>query len=843
MDFVLLTRGGDPANYYLNKVKCLGVGGGVIRSHARKSPVPKYKVCIAGLIIKNLIVGEGFMASLGKIFWGFFLIPLVISGCGDAVSNLSNSPSNGATRVPLDKLKLQQPENCDDLKNYIVTSLVEQYTTIPRQSYYSCPVNGGGENQAPPPSGTTDTVVSSPDLSAGVSNADKMPDDVSDTNNQEQGVNEADVVKADDNGVVYIVSGRHLIVAKGFPPQELTTLKEVDLGAHGTQLFLDKAQHRLVVLARYDTPIYIAEPVDKADAGAEVAIYPPIQDWDVTVAIFYDVSTPENPTVLDQIRFKGYFQDGRRIDDRVHLVLHNYYYPQVFYQDQEMWRLRDAYWQTVRNIQCESPNADPGEVASNPAVVAAKAAFAERVSTIFDTAAVEDYLPTAQRQTAQGALQPIPFLACSDIQHPKVSASLGLQILASVDTDGTNLGATAVVNNAWQTYASKDYLYVAETSQNWWWTLQDSTLPTSQTAIYKFAISNNKPEYVATGSVSGYAHNQFSFSEYNDALRVATTQDDVFYDKTADGRISPRWERKNNLFVLTDDNSGNLTISGAVRGFGKDETIRSSRFMGERGFVVTFQQIDPLFTFDLSDPANPQLMGQVDIPGFSSYMHPYDDTHIITIGRAAGMGGIGVGSGIQLQLFDVSDLSQPKKLWEFSPQTAGGWSWSSAEYDHKAFTFYKPANLLAVPMQFTPDTASVFSGIVAYGVSVEEGFTELGRVDHSDLAFEYYCNSDVVLYPSYQPSCDNGWYMRWAAPRRSVVMRSGENIYLYTVSDVGMKASDVADLKVPLGSIIFPPQPYPWWYVIASDVVTIAPPVGSVTVDPVPVDSGATVTF
>jgi hypothetical protein len=74
-------------------------------------------------------------------------------------------------------------------------------------------------------------------------------------------------------------------------------------------------------------------------------------------------------------------------------------------------------------------------------------------------------------------------------------------------------------------------------------------------------------------------------------------------------------------------------------------------------------------------------------------------------------------------------------------------------------------------------------------------------------------------------------------------MRSGEDIYLYTVSDVGMKASDVADLKVPLGSIIFPPQPYPWWYVIASDVVTIAPPVGSVTVDPVPVDSGATVTF
>ncbi len=782
------------------------------------------------------------MASSGKIFFGILLIPLVISGCGEAVPNLNSSSSKGGQAVPLDVLKLQQPENCDDLKNYIVTSLIERFTAIPRQSYYYCPVSSGGDNQAPPPSGTPDTVVSSPTPNAGESNADKAPDDVSDTNNQEQGVNEADVVKADDNGVVYILSGKHLVVAKGFPPQELTTLKEVDLGAHGTQLFLDKVQHRLVVLARYDMPIYIAEPVDSAVAGADVAIYPLIQDWDVTVAIFYDVSTPENPIMLDQLRFKGYFQDGRRIDDRIHLVLRNYYYPQVFYQDQEVWRLRDAYWQTVHNIQCENPNADPDKVTSNPAVAAAKAAFAERVTALFDSAAIEDYLPSAHRQTAEGVLQPIPFLACSDIQHPKVSASLGLQVIASMDTNGQNLGATAVVNNAWQTYASKDNLYVAETSWYWWWTLQDGTLPTSQTAIYKFAISKNKPEYVATGTVNGYAHNQFSFSEYNGALRVATTQEDIFYDKTSNGSVIPRWERNNNLFVLTDDDNGNLSIRGAVRGFGEDETIRSSRFLGERGFIVTFQQIDPLFTFDLSDPANPQLMGKVDIPGFSSYMHPYDDNHIITIGRSAGTGGIGVGNGIQLQLFDVSDLSKPERLYEFTPQMPGGWSWSSAEYDHKAFTFYKPVNLLAVPMQFSPNTGSVFSGIVAYEVSLEAGFKELGRVDHSDLAYEYYCNSDVVLYPNYQPSCDNGWYMYWAAPRRSVVMTSGQDIYLYTLSDVGMKASEVKDLKTTLGKILFPPQPYPWWYVVTADVGTGVPS-EPVPVESVPVDSGPIAIF
>jgi uncharacterized secreted protein with C-terminal beta-propeller domain len=781
--------------------------------------------------------GGSLMANLRKVVFGIVLSLLVISGCGDGVSNLGSSSSKGEQAVPLNALKLQQPDNCDDLKNYIVTSIVEQFTAIPRHLYYYCPISAGGENQSPPPSGTPDTVVNSPGSGAGGSNADQAPDDVSDTNNQEQGVNEADMVKADDSGVVYILSGRHLVIAKGFPPQELTTLKQVNLGAHGTQLFLDKAEQRLVVLARYDTPIYIAEPVDNVDAGADVAIYPPIQDWDVTVAIFYDVSTPENPTMLDQIRLKGYFQDGRRIDDRIHLVLRNYYYPQVFYQDQEMWQLRQAYWQAVHSVQCENPDADPDVVTSNPAVVAAKAAFAERVNTLFNSIIIKDYLPTAHRQTTGGVLQPIPFLACSDIQHPEVSASLGLQVLASMDTDGQNIAATAVVNNAWQTYASKDNLYVAETSRNWW-TLQDSSLPTSQTAIYKFAISKNKPEYVATGAVRGYTHNQFSFSEYDGVLRVATTEDDVFYDITPDGKVIQTWERKNNLFVLADDGKGNLTTSGAVRGFGKDETIRSSRFMGERGFVVTFQQIDPLFTFDLSDPANPQLAGKVDIPGFSSYMHPYDDNHIITIGRAGGAGGIGVGNGIQLQLFDVSDLSKPERLHEFTPQTSGGWSWSAAEYDHKAFTFYKPANLLAIPMQFTPDTGALFSGIVAYDVSPEAGFKELGQVDHSDMAYEYYCNSGVVLYPDYQPDCDNGWYIYWAAPRRSVVMTSGQNTYLYTVSDVGMKASDVADLGVPLGAILFPPQPYPWWYVIADKASTEVPPETGV-----PADSGNAVVF
>jgi len=670
----------------------------------------------------------------------------------------------------------------------------------------------------------------------GDSVAGATPDDVSETNNQEQGVNEGDIVKADDNGVVYILSGRHLVIAKGFPPQEMTTLKQVDLGARGTQLFLDKAQQRLVVLARYDTPVYITAG-DVVDVTADAAIYPPIRDWDVTVAIFYDISTPDNPLMLDQIRFKGNYQDGRRIDGRLHLVLRSYYHPEVYYQDQQAQDLLQAYWKAVNDVKC-----DPDVVAADPAVVAAKAAFADRVSSLFDAAAIDAYLPTAQRLTERGELQSLPFLACSDIQHPEVSASLGLQVIASLDTDGQNLAATAMVNNAWQTYASKDYLYVAETNHHWWWIAQDSTLPTSQTAIYKFAISGSKPEYVATGTVSGYTLNQFNFSEYNGALRIATTQDDVFFDIGNTGSRERRWERSSNVFVLQDDGNGNLQVAGSVRGIGKGETMRSSRFFDGRGFVVTFLQIDPLFTFDLSDPSNPQQKAELFLPGFSEYIHAFDENHIMTIGRSAGAGGIGTGNGIQLQLFDVSDLENPTLLHEHIPGNAQGWSWSEAEYNHKAFTFYKPANLLAIPMQYNnTNTGGVFSGIAAYKVTVEGGFEKLGSVDHADLANEYYCISGVELYEKYKDNCLTGGYMNWAAPRRSLVMSSTQGeldvFYLYTLSDLGMKAADVADLDTTLGRILLPPQPYPWWYYGVDPIDRVPPPIA------VPVEPIGTVVF
>jgi len=736
---------------------------------------------------------------------GLLALVLLIAACSNDnfdAENLESDAGQLTQPVPLAALRLQRVNNCNEFKNYISTSLVKRYTSIPRYRYYSC--SSGGDVPEPIFSGITDEAGLSGDSS-------NTPNDVSDTNNQVAGVNEGDIVKTDNQGNMYIVSGRHFIIAKGFPPHDLSTLVKIDLGAHGLNLFLDKENQRVTILTRYDEPVYITDRPSVTDESLTAIAPRPERNY--TTAVFYDVSNPSKPEVIDHIKMRGSFREGRRIEDRLHLVSNHYLQTAALHEDAEFIDLQKKFNDVVNSVKCDDAD---GEIENNPDVVQAQKNLGAKIEDIINTIDPTNYLPDAKR-IIDGTPEPVPYLACNNIHHPEVNMSLGLQIITSINTDGTNLAATGIINNSHIVYASQNNLYLAENSWSWWWTLPNNERPTSQTAIYKFAISKDAPSYVATGRVDGYINNSFSMSEYEydgkDMLRVATTQDDFL--RTNDDSATPDWQRvqTNHLSILDDDGAGQLNITGEIRNFAPNENIRSARFIGKRGFVVTFRNVDPLFSFDLSNPASPVLTGELTIPGFSTYMHPYDDNHLITIGRVGGEGGIGVGNGMQLQLVDVSDMSKPEVIHKLTPDAPQGWSWSAAEYDHKAFTFYKPANLLAIPLQISPNhSKEYFSGIVAYEISVASGFKELGRVDHADLAFDYYCQKDSPLIYPYTEDCKNGWYVQWAAPRRSVVMTDTENVYLYTISDMGLKAASTKDLSTTLGSITFPPQPYPWWH-------------------------------
>jgi uncharacterized secreted protein with C-terminal beta-propeller domain len=161
-------------------------------------------------------------------------------------------------------------------------------------------------------------------------------------------------------------------------------------------------------------------------------------------------------------------------------------------------------------------------------------------------------------------------------------------------------------------------------------------------------------EFAANTIVPGSMLNQFSADEFDGRLRIATT---------IDNRGAGNWSDRaaNTLFVLQDD-EGVFEFVGSLQNLALDETIRSVRFMGERAFVTTFEQVDPLFGVDLSDPTNPQALGHLTLPGFSDYMQFIDETHLLTVGQNTATG---VGP-TQVALFDVSDLTQPLRIAEYT---------------------------------------------------------------------------------------------------------------------------------------------------------------------------------
>lgn len=271
-------------------------------------------------------------------------------------------------------------------------------------------------------------------------------------------------------------------------------------------------------------------------------------------------------------------------------------------------------------------------------------------------------------------------------------------------------------------FMSTNNLYVA--TGRWWG---------NETNIYKLHLDGTDLSFQAKGSVPGHVLNQFSMDEWNGSLRVATT-----YDQ--DGKTN------NGVYVLNQS----LATTGKLDGIAPGERIYSARFQGERGYLVTFEQVDPLFVLDLSDASNPQILGALKIPGFSTYLQPLDDQHLLGIGRDTmlvedkdGKGNVVntrvLEKGMKLAIFNIKDLANPKE--EFSAKLGGRGSYSEALYNHKAVLYDATHHLLALPVQLTEASADgmsygpvVFQGAVVYRVSLEQGFQELGRITHLTAA-------------------------------------------------------------------------------------------------------------
>jgi uncharacterized secreted protein with C-terminal beta-propeller domain len=296
--------------------------------------------------------------------------------------------------------------------------------------------------------------------------------------------------------------------------------------------------------------------------------------------------------------------------------------------------------------------------------------------------------------------------------------------------------------------------------------------------IHKIGINNGAITYLAKGEVAGYLKNQFAMDEYSGNLRVATTSD-VW---TTRGQYE-----YNNVFVL----DGAMKTIGSLTHIAEQEKIYSTRFIGDRLYMVTFKRIDPFFVIDLSTPASPKILGKLKIPGYSDYLHPYDKNHIIGIGKETATtewGGVST-QGLKLALFDVSDVEHPKQIDTVEIGDSG--TDSAALTDHRAFLFDKNKNLLVIPARvvkqidmpekYSGDQQRIWYGAYVFGVTPETGFVLRGTVEHST-------------------SGGYAWYGSPNEVKRSLYI--GDT--LYTLSQKQILANSLSQINTTIATIQLP---------------------------------------
>ncbi len=357
--------------------------------------------------------------------------------------------------------------------------------------------------------------------------------------------------------------------------------------------------------------------------------------------------------------------------------------------------------------------------------------------------------------------------------------------------------------------------------------------PTEATVVHKFALGS-VITYAGKGEVPGHLLNQFSMDESDGYLRLATTVGQVWGGWMPMVRCMPDSKcvqptpipSKNNVYVL----DGSLQLVGRLEDLAPGETIYSARFMGKRAYLVTFRQLDPLFVIGLDDPRNPQLLGKLKIPGYSDYLHPYDETHLIGFGKDAiplKDSDTAFPLGLKLSMFDVSDVANPREIANYSLGDAG--SDSYALHDHKAFLFNKEKGLLVIPARVavipaerkTGDLVHVYGDVQFQGAYV---FSTASCEPQVAAECEFQLRGSVShATPEELLKMGDYYYGSGTDVTRSAYIDGS----LYTLSDRFVKANDLGTLQ-PQASVALPqpPQPqypYPYW---EGDVIAMPAEVG-----------------
>ena len=505
-----------------------------------------------------------------------------------------------------------------------------------------------------------------------VDSAVSAPRVTSDTNTQVNGVDEADFVETDGRYLYVAHNGQLSIVGT-----DLTVASQASLSGNVVGEFL--AGDRLTVITQTGSDWY----------GPMVRMACMPWQWNPqTTVTVYDVTDRTAPTVVTQTLFDGGFQDARAVDGVVYVVLQRgLNLPAPQYTDTPV--VPD----TVEPVD--------GQVLSKMAywgwdsTVTANRTYEtwdEYVARVGDQI-VDLSLPHAYSVDAEGNTVDLGLVAgAEDIVRPHTGDAQSVLTLVSVDSANTASGSAfadsvgAVVSGGGNTiYMNHDAMYVGTTEYQY----SDSG-SSNDTRIDRFTIDGTNVAWQASGVVSGTLINQFAMDEQGGYLHVATHTTESHY---ADDIWSTR--NDNGVYVL-DTVGDTLDVTGSLTGLAPGEQLYAARFVGDKAYLVTFVQTDPLFAIDLSDPAAPTLLGELVIPGFSNYLQPVGDGLLVGIGQEREAGSWN--THVHATLFDVTDGSNPTQIIRQYLTDDTQWSWSDAQFDHHALLYSAEDGLLVVPV-------------------------------------------------------------------------------------------------------------------------------------------------
>ncbi|MFW5739917.1 MAG: beta-propeller domain-containing protein, partial [Myxococcota bacterium] len=695
----------------------------------------------------------------------------------------ANEPTPGVAQA-----SLTRATSCEDLEHMIKADALAQMNKRIDSLIAAWDSRGWGYDEGGPlasddsegAAGSGGAVGSTGGSGGGSGNApSEQASEYSGTNTQVDGVDEADIVKTDGK-YIYLLHGETFLVLNAWPSSELAQLSSFGIEGTPAEMYVTD-EGKVVVYSTVDgTDIYEAAGVTPRDAyddyhgyygggWAEPAYpdgYPGYHAHPLTKVTVLQLQDAQ-PTVLSEFYFEGTYASSRRVGQHVRTVVQGSGYgPEL-----EYWI--DAY-----------PDTKSAWIAAHEQLRAAN------TQKIMQTT-LADWLPYYMIRT--GSSIQANLARCDEFYVPTAgSTTFGITQIQSIDLASPErvphgasiIGATDTVYSSHDTFvlASQAWVDPAVWQQAMWG--DDSVgapstgslgtrrsgvstpISTAYTHVHTFDLlaDPERPQYTASGTVAGTLLNQFSLDVHNGHLRMATT----------DTRVNTDWDdsQVNHVFVLAPQGE-RLEVVGSVRDLAPSERIYSARFMGDKGYLVTFRQVDPLFVLDLKNPTAPKVLGELKIPGFSEYMHPLGDDHLLTIGQDG---------NLAVQVFDVSDPLNPVQKHKYVFDEQDMYGYSEAQTNHKAFTYYASHGLLAFPfVGWGSYDGSMRSSLELFRIDTEQGIFRLGSIDHSSLF------GSVDPYGGY---C-GGYY--GTEVRRGLFMED----FVYSISYGGVVVNQVDDLANP----------------------------------------------